>query len=130
MSRRQKRELLSPDLTPLIDVVFLLLIFFMVSSVFKKQEYVLDLKLPDTEDGKSTGKTTENISIELTGDSIAYKGKKIEMESLEDNVKSLDVKSIINLRVDGSVKYERLVKVLELLQKYKLSNLSLITDKK
>ena len=36
--KKRSRETLSPDLTPLIDVVFLLLIFFMVSTVFKKEE--------------------------------------------------------------------------------------------
>ncbi|MEG2588023.1 MAG: biopolymer transporter ExbD, partial [Cetobacterium sp.] len=34
--RRKKREMIFPDLTPLIDVVFLLLIFFMVVTSFDK----------------------------------------------------------------------------------------------
>jgi len=33
----KRREYISPDITPLIDIVFLLLIFFLVSSVFKKR---------------------------------------------------------------------------------------------
>ena len=33
---KKKRALLTPDLTPLIDVVFLLLIFFIVSTTFNK----------------------------------------------------------------------------------------------
>ena len=44
MARKAKRET-SRLLTPLIDVVFLLLIFFLVSSVFKKEEFAL-LNLP------------------------------------------------------------------------------------
>lgn len=131
MSRRQRREILSPDLTPLIDVVFLLLIFFMVSSVFKKQELSLDLTLPEAQSGKSSSTTQKkNITIELNGETIAYQGKMLELEKLEVELKALDKKSIMNLRVDGNVKYERLVKILEMLQKYQLNNLSLITDKK
>ena len=42
----KKREILTPDITPLIDVVFILLIFFIVSSVFKKDELALVLNLP------------------------------------------------------------------------------------
>ena len=42
---------------------------------------------------------------------------------------ALDLKTLINLRVDGEVKYQRLVKVLDLLQKNKLENVSLITEK-
>jgi len=42
----KRREHIAPDLTPLIDVVFLILIFFMVSSTFKKEELALLLTLP------------------------------------------------------------------------------------
>ena len=38
--------MLVPDLTPLIDVVFILLIFFIVSSVIKKEELVLNYLCP------------------------------------------------------------------------------------
>ena len=42
----KRREALGLDLTPIIDVVFILLIFFIVSSVFKKDELALVLNLP------------------------------------------------------------------------------------
>ena len=42
----KRRESLSLDLTPVIDVVFILLIFFIVTSVFKKEELALMLDLP------------------------------------------------------------------------------------
>jgi biopolymer transport protein ExbD len=44
--RRQPREALSVNLTPLIDVVFLLLIFFMVSTTFTR-ETQLSVDLPE-----------------------------------------------------------------------------------
>jgi biopolymer transport protein ExbD len=44
--RRQKREEDSVNLTPLIDVVFLLLIFFMVSTTFTKETH-LKIDLPE-----------------------------------------------------------------------------------
>ena len=44
--RRQRREELSINLTPLIDVVFLLLIFFMVSTTFNR-ETQLSIDLPE-----------------------------------------------------------------------------------
>ncbi len=51
--RRQNREELSVNITPLIDVVFLLLIFFMVSTTFTKEAH-LEVDLP-----KSSGTPTE-----------------------------------------------------------------------
>lgn len=129
MSRKSRREQLTPELTPLIDVVFLLLIFFMVSSVFKKEELALLLNLPKTEEGKTESNAKNTITIELSGESIAYNGKNTSLEELSENVKDANKKSLVNLRVDGEVKYQRLVKVLDILQKNKLENLSLITEK-
>lgn len=127
---RRRREQITPDLTPLIDVVFLLLIFFLVSSVFKKEELALLLSLPKTEKGASAEqKETKNITIELSKNEIAFNGNKIQVGELESNLKSVKKSSLINLRVDGTVVYKRLVNVLDILQKNKLNNVSLITDK-
>jgi len=51
--KRQQREELELNLTPLIDVVFLLLIFFMVSTTFQKESEI-SLQLP-----KATESTTQ-----------------------------------------------------------------------
>ena len=51
--RRKRREEVSVNLTPLIDVVFLLLIFFMVSTTFTR-ETQLSIDLPE-----ATGQTRE-----------------------------------------------------------------------
>lgn len=130
MARKSRRETLTPELTPLIDVVFLLLIFFMVSSVFKKEELALLLTLPKSDQGKGEQKIKEYVTIEVSGEKIAFEGKKISVEDLSSKLKGTDPKTLINLRVDGDVKYLRLVSVLDVLQKHKLENVSLITEKK
>lgn len=129
MARRNRRESLTMDLTPLIDVVFLLLVFFLVTSVFKKDELALLLKLPKTEQGAGSQKKIEQITIELSNEEVAIDGEKIEMEGLEGNLEKAQKETLINLRVDGDVRYERLVRVLDLLQEKKLENISLITNK-
>jgi biopolymer transport protein ExbD len=45
-------ELESPDLTPVIDVVFLLLIFFLVATRFDQEERELDIILPEVADAQ------------------------------------------------------------------------------
>lgn len=129
MARRLKRESLSMDLTPLIDMVFLLLVFFLVTSVFKKDELALLLKLPKTEQGAGSDKKMDQLTIELTDDEVAINGKKSSMEDLPQTFQKTSKEALINLRVDGDVKYQRLVKVLDLLQVNKLENISLITNK-
>ena len=128
--RKRSRETLSPDLTPLIDVVFLLLIFFMVSTVFKKEELALLLNLPKSSNNESKKADNETISIELSKTELALNGKKFEIDQFEENLKSFTKKETpVFLRVDEVVEYKRVVLVLDLLKKYKLSNLSLITNK-
>jgi len=129
MSRRSRRESLSMDLTPLIDIVFLLLVFFLVTSTFKKDELALLLKLPQTEKGAGSEKKIDQLIIELSDQEVAVNGKKSSMEELPSIFEKAVKETLVNLRVDGEVKYTRLVKVLDLLQANKLENISLITEK-
>ncbi len=66
MGRRNKREMIAPELTPLIDMVFLILTFFLVTTVFKKDELALLLKLPKTEQGAGENKKVDELTIELS----------------------------------------------------------------
>ena len=130
MSKRTRQEL-NADITPLIDVVFLLLIFFMTSTVFKKSEVALLLNLPKTENSEGVGEgQNKNVIIELSKDEIAINGKKKKVEEMDAFLGALKKKdTLIDLRVDKDVVYSRLVKVLDTLKKYNLANLSLITEK-
>ena len=124
----KRRETLGLDLTPVIDVVFILLIFFIVTSVFKKEELALMLDLPSS-NAKEMQIKQEQIFIELNPTKLAIKGIEVSFESLEDNLKAVKNKeNPIIVRIDKKVEYQRVVKILDLLQKYNLSNLALITN--
>ena len=128
--RKRSREASTIDLTPLIDVVFLLLIFFMVSTVFKKEELALILNLPSGETSESKSNSNKSIQIEVTKKEIAFNGKKLTMEEFSESLKDTENKKVpVVLRVDELVEYKKVVKVIDLLKKYKLENLNLITEK-
>ncbi|MGB9801772.1 MAG: ExbD/TolR family protein [Arcobacter sp.] len=125
----KRRESLGMDLTPIIDVVFILLIFFIVTSVFKKEELALVLDLPKS-NAKETEVSKDEIFIELSPTKLAIKGIEVSFESLEDNLKQIkDKTKPLIVRIDEKVQYKRVVRVLDLLQKYDLNNLALITEK-
>ncbi len=129
MSKKRTRETPMPDITPLIDVVFLLLIFFMVSTVFKKSEVALLLNLPEVNDGEAQGTADKVITIEVSNEKMAFNGKELAIEELNDKLATVANKEIpIELRIDKDVKYEQVVKVLDHLKKNSLNNLSLITN--
>ena len=124
----KRRESLGLDLTPVIDVVFILLIFFIVTSVFKKEESALIIDLP-TSNAKEMKVEEEQVFIEVNKNKLAIKGIEVSFESLEDNLKAIKNKQkAVVIKIDKKVEYERVVKVLDLLQKYNLSNLALVTN--
>jgi biopolymer transport protein ExbD len=96
--RRQRQEEASVNLTPLIDVVFLLLIFFMVSTTFTR-ETQLKLDLPEAASGEQVD-SREQQQIELTisanGD-IAINDKALTAPSFNTLKVALERESAGNL---------------------------------
>lgn len=64
--QRQRREEIDVNLTPLIDVVFLLLIFFMVSTTFTRETH-LEVDLPEASVAESVTEV-ESIDILITAE--------------------------------------------------------------
>ena len=54
------------DMTPMIDCVFLLLVFFMVSSTFNKQEADISFALPGTADQSESVEIPDEQIIQIT----------------------------------------------------------------
>ncbi len=122
--RRRKSLLL--DMTPLVDVVFLLLIFFLVTSVFKKDELALLLNLPTGKEGEKVIEKKE-LLIELTRDSVALNGSVIDFDELSGRVSKVTDKSRpVIVRIDKEVQYGRIIELFNILKKYELNNLALI----
>lgn len=61
--KRKKREDIRIELTSMVDVVFLLLIFFMISTTFVESQGI-DVKLP-TADSKNIQKTPDEVKVYL-----------------------------------------------------------------
>jgi len=116
--RSEEEENFGLDLTPLIDVVFLLLIFFMVSTVFVDFNRRLDIKLP-TSKASVPDESTKNLEIEMTLDKQVYlNGKKISLEELEAQVGEfarLEKKTAI-IRADKTLPYGDVIRVMGALQ--------------
>ena len=102
---RKHREFLLPDLTPLIDVVFLLLIFFLVTSVFKKEDMALLLNLPKS--SYSTQEVnTKDINIFVTPEKINFENKEVSFEDLEQVLSEvIDRNKLINVRIDKELNF-------------------------
>lgn len=124
---RKKREPLTQDLTPLIDVVFLLLIFFLVSAVFKDEDLAILLQLPKT-DNVLAKKEKSELNIELNETQIALNGEIVTSEELDAQLFNERNKKVpIILKVDNEVTYQKLISIIDIFQKHNLVNFSMVT---
>jgi biopolymer transport protein ExbD len=122
----RRRESLTLDMTPLVDVVFLLLIFFLVTSVFKKEELALLLNLPE---GKEGGKMVEKKEaiIEMGKEGLAYNGRPMTLERLDERLGEIRDRNLpVIIRIDEKVEYGRIIKLFDMLKKHHLSNIALV----
>ena len=79
-------------MTPLIDVVFLLIIFFMVSTVFVDFSRRMEINLPSSKSSIIDEKP-KTLEIEMSKDKkIFLAGKPITVLGLEQALRKLDVK--------------------------------------
>ena len=115
-SHLKEEEDYSLQLTSLIDVVFLLLIFFMVSTTFVDFSRRLDIQLPEAKKSNEVfEKKTILIEIGL-GKKIHMNGKLVELQSVESAIR-LKVKEKIKLttvtiKADKRIDYGFVVKIL------------------
>jgi len=124
----KRREYLTLDMTPIIDIVFLLLIFFLVTAVFKKDELALILNLPSSKEGVKVVDKKELV-IELTQSKIAINKNILTFKEIEATLSKIEDRELpILIRIDKDVKYERIIKLFDLLKRVKLQNIQLITN--
>lgn len=103
----------SVDLTPLIDVVFQLLVFFLLTSAFISTG--ITVELPDAETGESGDDTTLAVSIDADG-AIFVGPDEVTLEALDERL-ALEVEQGIVARVavygDVSVRYGLFMEILD-----------------
>ncbi len=126
MAKRTRR--IRPDMTPLIDCVFLLLVFFLVTSVFKQDESVLKLILPETQ-SEVKRDTPEGLYIELSETELAFNGQRGTPDELREKAATVqNKKSPVAIKIDKGTTYERIAVILDILQVQKLYNIQLINE--
>ena len=118
---RKKNTELSLEVTPLIDIVFLLLIFFVLNSQFEKLT-TMELSLPKVNSNQLDELANENLIIEInSAEEVILNGKRLSefsYTSLNDfiiNNYPENKKAVIS--ADSDTKYQYLVTVMDVLNK-------------
>jgi biopolymer transport protein ExbD len=108
-------ELPSVNLTPMIDVVFLLIIFFMVGTQFTNQERQIDVKLPGAGNLNAMIATPDRREVVINSDGAVYlDGQLLSLEQLTGRLKELRLRYpdlAVAVRGDGDAKYKQVFPV-------------------
>ena len=131
--RRQPVQEVNVNLTPLIDVVFLLLIFFMVSTTFTKESR-LEVDLPEADAVTTAVKERREISIEISQTGVyAISGQVLPGNSLEvvkaalERASGGDINRPVVLIADAKTPHESVVVAMEAAGELGFSKLSIAT---
>lgn len=76
------------NLTPMVDVVFLLLIFFLAATTFASEEVALDLRLPPAKSGQA-GKSDRPLVVNVLADGrLHVDGREVSLEALRQKLQA------------------------------------------
>ena len=122
ISRRRR-----PSLTPMIDVVFLLLIFFMLVSRFGLDK-VIDINLPSALGQNAHYEGGPRLVEIKSGNIVSLNGSEIPLDQLSNNLSELmpSPNALIILRSSAEANTQDLLDVLLYLKSEKITNVSVL----
>ena len=132
MKLRDSRKLRTPDLMiiPMIDIMFFLLVFFMISTMYMVDLKTIPMQLPVADNSSVDAKTTFAVSIKKDG--TLWLGDK------QTDIKSLAMQAVMEqkanhgfaivIRADKDADYGQVIAVLDTLKGAGVNRFGLATD--
>lgn len=119
------------NLTPMIDVIFTLLVFFMLATTFLERERLLDLELPTATSPAQSPAGREELVINIArGGQVWIDGRELDGESLSkvlSDAAHRDPRVPVTVRGDRRVYHEEVVRVLDHCLRAGLANVAVST---
>lgn len=117
------------NLTPMIDIVFLLIIFFMVGTQFAEMEREYDIQLPTVTDAQPLTTLPDEITVNVRRDGeIIVMGELRSREELHAELQAAQrnyAGQAVLIRADGQGIYQHVMEVMEICRKADIRNISL-----
>tara|TARA_B100000424_G_scaffold139993_1_gene106391 strand:+ start:229 stop:630 length:402 start_codon:yes stop_codon:yes gene_type:complete len=119
----------SIEITPLIDIVFILVIFFVATSKITDSQF-LDLDLPTTESFNLETSSLSNQIYVFNDNTVIFNNKSylVNNDALKNALlNELIVKDMIILSIEGDVTHKTTIELMDFLQKNSFSNVQIRT---
>ena len=105
------------DILPMIDIIFSILAFLIISSLYLTRVETVSVELPKASNSIKQNKKFINISIDKSGNLFINK-KSIKFQDLKDNVVNLvdESKNLVVLNADENISHGYVISVLDVLR--------------
>ncbi|TWU04848.1 ExbD/TolR family protein [Stieleria varia] len=128
-TRHRSSEEISINLTPMIDVVFLLVIFFMVGTKFSESESRIDVTVPSVGQMQSLAREPDERVVEVTREGeITLDGQLVTMEQLAATLQQQHAAYPglkVAVRGDGASSFQQVAEVLHVVRSTGVEKLGL-----
>ena len=119
------------DLTPMLDVVFIMLIFFIVTASFVK-ELGFDVNRPDAQQQQPKDNDIKNILVNITDDGELFVNRRrVNADALTANIKRLHAESpkgTVVIQADDDSKNDLLITVMDAARKAGVYDVSIANN--
>ena len=126
----RKRRAPSIIIVSLVDILTILLIFFVVSTTFKKDQPEVQINLPESKTAtKAPAELEHSIVTVDEADAVKLDGREIELDQLEGAVRNLapTQKASLALQADKKATFGTIIKVMDALKLAGVRNLPAFT---
>ena len=127
----KKRRAPSIIIVSLVDILTILLIFFVVSTTFKKDQPEVQINLPDSKTAANAAAELEHAIVSVSEtDEIRLDGQLVNVDELETSVRDLPPtrKSSLALQADKKASFGTIIKVMDALKLAGVKNLPAFTQ--
>ena len=118
------------NILPMIDIIFVILSFFIISSLYLVKLESIPLNLPNAETSKNELNDPIIVSLDKAG-KIYINKIYVTKESFERDIsKLIGNKKLILIRADKDIKYGEVIYLLDILRKFKNLKIAVSTEPK
>ncbi len=126
MKYRVKKSEPELNLAPMIDVVFLLLIFFIIASTLNLNEVKSNINLPETE--TVTARQQVEISVLISKDGKLYvNDREVTRDELPEILELLSGESQereVSIYADKKVEFQKVITIMDIIKKQNINSIS------
>ncbi|MBD2078960.1 biopolymer transporter ExbD [Leptolyngbya sp. FACHB-17] len=120
------------NIVPMIDVVFALLTFFIISTLFLTRSEGLPVNLPRAATSKSQQQTRIAVSVKPSGE-LALNKRSVQLSELQAGVRTLmqaNQQAVVVINADEKVEHGQIVSVMDEIRKIEGVKMAIATKKK